>query len=270
MFWRFGGYANISSIDTLLEKPDVTLEEVLDESELMQELKQHNTKLIEYLREDNVLKRLLDYVISPSLIKNDDDDDDENNEGGRAATEENGRDEQSFNVSDDTKSEKNKRGLQFVSSLNADLDPEELENAEKNRLNYAYIASEILSSNSWSIIESMMINESYLREFWGFLWRRAPLDPLQSGYFTKVNEVLLDRKTEEMLLFFKSMDGVVDVMLRHVDNPMIMDLLLKIISLERAEGGQGIIEVRSPLLLAKYLVCVMSCLHSPSGCILKT
>ncbi|RJE16431.1 SIT4-Associating protein, partial [Aspergillus sclerotialis] len=65
MFWRFGGYASISTIDTLLDKPDVSLEELLDESEIIQELKQHNTKLIEYLREDNVLKRLMDYVIAP-------------------------------------------------------------------------------------------------------------------------------------------------------------------------------------------------------------
>ena len=59
MFWRFGGYANVSTIDTLLDKPEVTLEELLDESDLIQELKQHNTKLIEYLREDKILERLL-------------------------------------------------------------------------------------------------------------------------------------------------------------------------------------------------------------------
>jgi len=46
MFWRFGGYASISSIDTILDKSDVTLEELLDESDLIQELKQHNSKLI--------------------------------------------------------------------------------------------------------------------------------------------------------------------------------------------------------------------------------
>jgi len=30
MFWRFGGYANISTIDTILDKPEFTLEELLD------------------------------------------------------------------------------------------------------------------------------------------------------------------------------------------------------------------------------------------------
>lgn len=32
-------------------------------------------------------------------------------------------------------------------------------------------------------------------------------------------------------------------MLQHVDSPMVMDLLLKIISLEKVDGGQGIVDV---------------------------
>jgi SIT4-associating protein SAP185/190 len=48
---------------------------------------------------------------------------------------------------------------------------------------------------------------------------------------------------EEMLDFFKSLDNVVPDMLQHVDCPVIMDLLLKIISLEKSEGGQGIVDV---------------------------
>jgi SIT4-associating protein SAP185/190 len=64
MFWRFGGYAQLSSLDNILDKPDVTVEELLDESDLIQELKQQNSKLIEYLRDENVLERLLRYVIA--------------------------------------------------------------------------------------------------------------------------------------------------------------------------------------------------------------
>lgn len=80
MFWRFGGYASISTIDTILDKPDVTLEELLDESDLIQELKSHNTKLIEYLREDAALEKLLQYVVAPKLepvISEEDEDDEE-------------------------------------------------------------------------------------------------------------------------------------------------------------------------------------------------
>jgi len=46
MFWRFGLGAT-SAIDGLLEKEDRTLEEILDEDDLLQECKAHNQKLIE-------------------------------------------------------------------------------------------------------------------------------------------------------------------------------------------------------------------------------
>ncbi|PGH02080.1 SIT4-associating protein [Blastomyces parvus] len=258
MFWRFGGYANISAIDTLLEKADVSLEEVLDESELMQELKQHNTKLIEYLRDDNVLKRLLDYVISPSLIDDEDDhDDDANEEKEKDREGETTEGQEAVVAAEKAKERDQEEADDDPTRLSSGLDNEDLENAEKSRLKYSYIACEILSSNSWSIIESMMLNEGYLRDFWRFLWREAPLDPLQSGYFTKVNEVLLEKKTEEMLAFIKSLDGVVSTLLRHVDNPMIMDLLLKIISLERMEGGQGVVEwLQSQDLIPSLLSCL--------------
>ncbi|CAG8041187.1 unnamed protein product [Penicillium salamii] len=233
MFWRFGGYASVSTIDTLLDKPDVTLEELLDEPEIIQELKQLNTKLIEYLREDHVLKRLMDYVIAPSLIT----DDEENDEDDSNAQDDSDKDKDAEASAEQTEiNEKEGDPLKDI------LDPEDLEKVEKSRLKHSYIACEILSSETWSILESMMANPSYLRDFWGFLRRSPPLDSLQASYFTKVNETLLDKKTEEMLAFLKSLDGIVEALLQHVDNPMVMDLLLKIISLEKAEGGQGTVD----------------------------
>ena len=95
--------------------------------------------------------------------------------------------------------------------------------------------------------EPLMGNLQHLRMFWSFLERPAPLDPLQAGYFTKVNETLLDRKTEEMMDFFKGLEDIVPKILKHVDCPMIMDLLLKIISMEKCEGGAGIVDVCFPM-----------------------
>lgn len=45
MFWRFG--FNNSTLDTLLEREDVTLEEVMEEEDLLQEAKSLNTKLVQ-------------------------------------------------------------------------------------------------------------------------------------------------------------------------------------------------------------------------------
>ena len=214
MFWRFGGYSQISTIDTLLDKPNVKLEELLEESDLIQELKSHHTKLIEYLRDEANLHALLHYVIAPGP-KLHLDENEENEKGKGPAT--NGEDEQKPR-------------------------DEEQEKTEKRRLKYAFVACEILSCETWSITESLMANTPYLTEFWDFLRRPAPLDPLQAGYFTKVNETLLEKKTEDMLDFFKSLPHILSAMLQHVDCPMVMDLLLKIISLEKSDGGAGIVD----------------------------
>ncbi|KAJ5595269.1 uncharacterized protein N7459_001477 [Penicillium hispanicum] len=253
MFWRFGGYASISTIDTLLDKPDVTLEDLLDEPEIIQELKQHNTKLIEYLREDHVLKRLMDYVTAPSLVNDDEEnDEDDANEKDRKDTAQDAPAEHEADT--DEKEEKEPDPLKDV------LDPDDLDNVEKTRLKHAYVACEILSSETWTILETMMENPSYLRDFWEFLRRPPPLDSLQASYFTKVNETLLDKKTEEMLSFLKSLDGIVAALLQHVDNPMVMDLLLKIISLEKAEGGQGTVD----WLLSQELIPTLLSFLSPN------
>lgn len=238
MFWRFGGYANISTLDSILDKQDVTVEELLDESDLIQELKQQNSKLIEFLRDEPVLQKLLNYVTADSKPEED------------AATDESKEKEEE---KADNSSEKTSPGISFfgkgkarsrsksMSKRDADGETEQ-EKKEARRKKYAYVACEVLSSEVWSITEALVDQQDHLREFWQYLYRPAPLDPLQAGYFTKVNEALLDKKTEEMLAFFKSLDGIVPAMLQHVDCPMVMDLLLKIISLEKQEGGQGIVD----------------------------
>lgn len=235
MFWRFGGYANISTIDTLLEKPDATLEDVLDESDLIQELKQHNTKLIEYLRDENTLRKLLNYVIAPAPTTSVEDEE----QDADGATSE----------------EKSKAKKGFLRTSSDDATDEEQDKAEQTAVKYAYVACEVLSSETWSILESLMENKDHLREFWSYMRQPPPLDGLQAGYFTKVNETLFEKKTEDMLEFFKSLDDIIPAMLQHVDCPMVMDLLLKIISLEKHDGGQGIVDVSLPffLLLSRSL-----------------
>jgi SIT4-associating protein SAP185/190 len=223
MFWRFGGYGNVSTIDNILERENFQLEELLDDGELVQELKAHNAKLVEYLRGPEVLEKLLSYVVAPKLepvAAPDDDEDEDADEKGKGIALPFTRSRSSSSVGGTTQ-----------------------EDSEKKRNRYAFIATEILSSETWSMYEALMDSKPLLRSFWQFLKRDTPLDPLQASYFTKVNESLFDKKTEEMIDLLKSMDGAVSDILRHVDCPMIMDLLLKIISLERTESGQGIVEV---------------------------
>ena len=227
MFWRFGGYAHISTLDSILDKPDVTLEDLLDESDLIQELKNHHAKLVEYLRDEKILRRLLEYVIAPEAPRPAD--------AGEESEEEQPIKEKSLSPFRRSKENREKSRRQE--------EREEWDKADKARQKNAFIASEILSSETWSIIESLMENQHHLRTFWEFLNREPPLEATAAGYFTKVNETLLDKKTEETLQFVKTQPNVIEAILRHVDCPMIMDLLLKIISMEKSEGGTGIVDV---------------------------
>lgn len=238
MFWRFGGYSNISTIDTLLDKPDLKLEDLLEESDLIQELKSHHTKLIEFLRDDDNLHALLKYVIALPPKKSAGEHDEPED--------------------DDYEDEPDR----------------EQDEAEKKRLKYAYVACEILSCETWSITEALMANTQYLTEFWDFLRSSPTLEPLQAGYFTKVNECLLEKKTEDMLEFFKSLPGIVPAILQHVDCPMVMDLLLKIISLEKSDGGIGIVdwlqsEDLIPMLLSNLSPDCNSSTQTSAGDFLK-
>ncbi|GBC07712.1 hypothetical protein RclHR1_07640010 [Rhizophagus clarus] len=179
MFWRFG--LNHSAIDGLLDKEDLTLEELLDEDDLLQECKAHNNKLIEYLRDPVRLSQLLNYIT---------------------------RD---------------------------DLD-------DKQRFKYPYVACEVLSCEIWAICEAVIDNVDLLNSFWQLLDRPPPLNPLQASYFTKVNVVFMQKKMSEMVKFIQSIPNVIKKMLNHMDTSAIMDLLLKLISVEEYPEGAGVID----------------------------
>ncbi len=46
-FWKTFGFHTVSAIDTLLESDEFTLEQLLDEEEILQETKSQNKKLID-------------------------------------------------------------------------------------------------------------------------------------------------------------------------------------------------------------------------------
>lgn len=49
-----------------MEKPahEITLEKVLDEEDLLQEIKVHNARLLDYLRQEHIIARLMDLIVS--------------------------------------------------------------------------------------------------------------------------------------------------------------------------------------------------------------
>lgn len=63
MFWRMAGLSTTSPVESLLDRDGFTLEELLDEDELIQECKSLNTRLINFLRGKAQIEQLVKYVI---------------------------------------------------------------------------------------------------------------------------------------------------------------------------------------------------------------
>ncbi|XP_022716446.1 serine/threonine-protein phosphatase 6 regulatory subunit 3-like isoform X2 [Durio zibethinus] len=63
MFWRMAGLSTASPVETVLDKENFTLEELLDEDEIIQECKALNGRLINFLREKAQVEQLLRYIV---------------------------------------------------------------------------------------------------------------------------------------------------------------------------------------------------------------
>ncbi|GAB4840672.1 hypothetical protein Ancab_021439 [Ancistrocladus abbreviatus] len=63
MFWRMAGLSTASPVETILDKENFTLEELLDEDEIIQECKALNSRLINYLRERPQVEQLIRYIV---------------------------------------------------------------------------------------------------------------------------------------------------------------------------------------------------------------
>jgi serine/threonine-protein phosphatase 6 regulatory subunit 3 len=63
MFWRVAGLSTTSPVESVLDKDGYTLEELLDEDEIIQECKALNSRLINFMRAKPQVQALLRYVV---------------------------------------------------------------------------------------------------------------------------------------------------------------------------------------------------------------
>ncbi|XP_056861331.1 uncharacterized protein LOC108862205 [Raphanus sativus] len=63
MFWKLTSLSASSPVETILDKENFTLEELLDEEEIIQECKAFNSRLINFLRDKAQVEQLLRYIV---------------------------------------------------------------------------------------------------------------------------------------------------------------------------------------------------------------
>ncbi|KAJ3094817.1 hypothetical protein HDU97_007546 [Phlyctochytrium planicorne] len=127
-----------------------------------------------------------------------------------------------------------------ISSLLTYIVSDDLDEAKKFK--YPYLACEVLSCEIYAVCEAAIASTDLMTEFWKFLDKEVPLNPLQASYFSKVNNVFFQKKAGEMVAFVKNQPDVVKKILNHIGTSAIADLLLKIISVEEVPEGQGIVQ----------------------------
>ena len=64
MFWRVSGLQTASPIDSILDRESYTLEELLDEDELIQECKSLNSRLTTFLKRKETVQQLVSQSFS--------------------------------------------------------------------------------------------------------------------------------------------------------------------------------------------------------------
>ncbi|XP_035546054.1 serine/threonine-protein phosphatase 6 regulatory subunit 3-like isoform X1 [Juglans regia] len=63
MFWKISSLSTSSPVESILDKDNFTLEELLDEEEIIQECKALNSRLINFLRDRAQVEQLLHYIV---------------------------------------------------------------------------------------------------------------------------------------------------------------------------------------------------------------
>lgn len=262
-FWKLSnGFTSLSNVSTILEVYEMpseteesssiaeTLLKLLDESDLLQELMSNNSLLLEFLRDHRVLTLLVDLLIQESLtgiqleesLKRLTLDSPPADAGVKSATP---------NDDDDEDNAKRASGSETLSTLSNDDDDDDEEDTpastaetlEERSTKYAALAAEILSADVWSLTDTVMDLTQNLNKLWSILDIEPPLSINLATYFMKIMEHLLDMKCEEMVTYLiDNQPCLVAKFIKHLDNPPLMDFLLKLISTDKPDNSTGIID----------------------------
>ncbi|EST04957.1 SIT4 phosphatase-associated protein family [Kalmanozyma brasiliensis GHG001] len=269
MFWRFG-FSSVSTLDTLLDKPNVTLEDVLDEDDLLQECKSQNQKLNNFLRQPRIVKRLMEHVVGTATV------------GGAG-----GKDweekvkfkypyvasevlscSEVWPIIDAIFSDPHEYLVPFwnavltsnpspsqaplpmhshplfaenaaTSSSSANASPSTSPAGHLSVTNFTDFSNSASGSASSSRSPSESESEADGRLRATSALDNGPGRGVLAGYWAKVNGAYLERKPIEMLEFIKEQPRIVERFVAHLETPAVVDLLFRIIQMEETVRTPG-------------------------------
>ncbi|KAG6829186.1 hypothetical protein H0H92_005386 [Tricholoma furcatifolium] len=120
----------------------------------------------------------------------------------------------------------------------------QIEGEDKGRFKYPYVATEVLCSEIWSIVDTCIKEQQQLLvPFW---------------------EIVLDRSAEDMRteMLMASHFSKIKRLLIHVETPSFVDLIIRIIQLDEQPSGAGVLEWLSSENLIGRLIELLSPTHT--------
>ncbi|KIO34753.1 hypothetical protein M407DRAFT_64204 [Tulasnella calospora MUT 4182] len=144
----------------------------------------------------------------------------------------------------------------------------QIEGEERGRFKYPYIATEVLCSEIWSIVETCTSRSSeLLLPFWDFILDTSPEDMMSkinvATHFVKINAIFLSKKPDEMLEFIQSVPNVIDRLLSHIQSPPFVELIFRIVQLDEQPGNLGVVPWLSSQGLIPKLIDLLSPTQKP-------
>lgn len=239
-------------------KEDIAiLESLLDQQDLLHALMARNDKLVAFFSSFKILNKLIDFVIYDYpeynkifAVPSSDVPNEPLNNGNNL--------ENLTSTNTDVDNPKKVSNLDQTDDESSSIksDEEEDEDDEGNIDEEVYehraqMAAEILSLDVWDIGDSLVSYPRLLIKLWSVLDHQQQdsqdlsmvinhtntiLSVQKSAYFTKINEHILDMNRNDLIPYIMNYElNLADKMLRHIDNPQIMDFLLKLISSDRPD-----------------------------------
>ncbi|CDS03239.1 hypothetical protein LRAMOSA00641 [Lichtheimia ramosa] len=214
MLRRFG-FSRATSLEAILAKPNPRLEELFDNEDLLQEVHLQNTKLITFLRQPTILSQLVNYIVSEPITP-----------PPPSSSSSPGQQQQQQAPS----------SVQKKLNVNGDVSS-----------TYMALSCEILGAGVPALMDGLVYaHPELLTVLWALLDQQHQLAPRQLAGFCKVNAILLQRRTGDLVHFIQTHNDIVAKWLHHIfihgggGMPYLSDLLAALVQCEGSPEGAGI------------------------------
>lgn len=245
MFFRLG-FQSRSASESLLEREDCSLEELLDEDDILQEAKAHNAKLVEFLKKTEILTKLIEYItievrFDPEQLNKPIEK--KNNHGDERMNENQESDDENAIYIDEEKLAKRSRKYPLLAAEILCADIEDL---------YSVIVSDkiLMSSLLAFIIPSLSQRDQNKKN-------SSILDHQLAGYWVRVMTCLLQRKNTDVQKYImkEGDDLLVQSFIDCLEIVGIDEILLKLMGCENSydssPDNQSAIQMRTWLQPSK-------------------